>query len=103
MDGAGGKGLYLLNLSVLGGLAALAVSQVPQPWRGIVVLWLVFALTGGVFLMRLVRHHYEYKKQQWATPRRERTRKRAPRRRSRASEALAVVKTDGRGAGRKVL
>lgn len=103
LGGAGAKGLFFLNLSVLGGLATLAMSQVPQPWRGIVVLWLVFALTGGVFVLRLVRHHYEYKEQQLTATKKAHSRARTSRRQPRTSGALKVVQTDRRGVGRKVL
>jgi hypothetical protein len=56
------KGLFLMNLSVVGVILALGVYQVPQPWRGILVAWLLFLASAGVFVLRLLRHHYQYRK-----------------------------------------
>lgn len=56
------KGLFLMNLSIVGAILALAVYQVPQPWRGILVAWLLFLTPAGMFALRLLRHHYECKK-----------------------------------------
>ena len=60
MEHRGAKGLFLLSLAVVGGVLAYLLSQVPQPWRGILVAWLLLVLTIGALVLRLVRHHYEY-------------------------------------------
>ncbi|MFP3895239.1 MAG: hypothetical protein ACLFV5_00155 [Anaerolineales bacterium] len=56
------KGLFLMNLSIVGIVLALAIYQVPQPWRGILVAWLLFLAPAGTFALRLLRHHYQYRK-----------------------------------------
>lgn len=56
------KGLFLMNLSIVGAILALAVYQVPQPWRGILVGWLLFLTPAAMFVLRLLRHHYQCRK-----------------------------------------
>lgn len=59
-----GRGLFAAMALTAGVLLALAVFQVPQPWRAILVAWLLVCATLGTLVVRLVRHHYEYKAQQ---------------------------------------
>lgn len=52
-----GKGLYLLLVAVLAVAVSWAVWQVPQPWRGVLVLWIFGAATvGGLAALVLGRH-----------------------------------------------
>ena len=55
------RGLFLLTLSVIGVVLAVAMYQVPQPWRGILIGWLLFFLSGGYFILRLLKHYFDYK------------------------------------------
>lgn len=96
------KGIFFFNLSLLGGVLVVGVYQVPQPWRGIVVVWLVFALTVGAFVLRLLRHHYEYKALQLSKgtpnpPARSKRRRRKPK-----PQGLQIVLSE-RAGGRQVL
>ena len=56
-----GKAIFMLVLLCVGVLVALAVYQVPQPWRGVLVGWLFLSVTLGTLVLRLIKHHYEYK------------------------------------------
>jgi fatty acid desaturase len=56
-----GRAFFFVLALAAGVLLALAVFQVPQPWRAILVAWLLICATLGVLVVRLVRHHYEYK------------------------------------------
>ncbi len=67
MGQGGGKGVFLLALVILAAVLVLTVYQVPQPWRGILVGWLVFVATAGVFALRLLGHYYQYKSLQLTT------------------------------------
>jgi hypothetical protein len=42
-------------------MLALIVYQVPQPWRGILIGWLLFFFTVGLIAMRVVRAVMDYK------------------------------------------
>ncbi|MFO7918692.1 MAG: hypothetical protein R6V13_11480 [Anaerolineae bacterium] len=56
------KGLFLMNLCIVSIVLALAIYQVPQPWRGILVAWLLVLAPAGAFVLRLLGHHYQYRK-----------------------------------------
>ncbi len=98
------KGLFLMNLSVVGIIVALAVYQVPQPWRGILVAWLLFLAPAGTFVLRLLRHHYQCRKLKMEqdqkglcrTPRRELRKKHS----LDANDKLKVIHAEGGGRGR---
>ncbi|MBC7234364.1 MAG: hypothetical protein H5T69_00870 [Chloroflexi bacterium] len=61
MSSSAAKGIFFINLSILGAVIVLAVYQVPQPWRGYLVAWLLFMATVGAFVLRIICHHYAYK------------------------------------------
>ncbi len=61
MQQGSGRGLFFVMALVAGVLLAVAVFQVPQPWRAILVAWILICVTLGALVVRLVRHHYEYK------------------------------------------
>ncbi len=64
MQSNNGRTWFLLGALLLGILLALTVFQVPQPWRAILVAWLMLSTTLGSLAVRLVRYHYEFKAQQ---------------------------------------
>jgi hypothetical protein len=98
-----GKVLFLLNLTVLGIVVALAAHQVPQPWRGILVGWLFVALTLGSLVVKALKHYFEHQAARPSQP--VATRHPAPRRshRHRQFEGLEVVYSDHGGSGRHVI
>ena len=61
------RGIFLALLALAAGFLVLAVYQVPQPWRGVLVAWLLFSGTGGLLILRIVRHYYAYKTLQLTT------------------------------------
>jgi len=63
---ASGRGLFLWVLTVGAGVLAVGVYQVPQPWRGWLIGWLLFMFTLGVLILRFLRHYYQYKMAQLA-------------------------------------
>ena len=58
---ATGRGLFLWALTIGAGVLAVGVYQVPQPWRGWLIGWLLFMFTLGVLILRFLRHYYQYK------------------------------------------
>jgi uncharacterized membrane protein len=58
---ASGRGLFLWAVTVGAGILAVGVYQVPQPWRGWLIGWLLFMFTLGILVLRFVRHYYQYK------------------------------------------
>ncbi|MEA3408415.1 MAG: hypothetical protein U9R48_10125 [Chloroflexota bacterium] len=93
------KGLFLMNLGIVGILLALAVYQVPQPWRGILVAWLLFLASAGTFVLRLLAHHYQYRKLKLEREKKARqgTHKRREQRRLNINRELNVVHSSGGG------
>ncbi len=61
MEGSGAKRFFLASLAVVAVILAVGVYQVPQPWRGLLVGWLLLFITLGSLVMRLARHYFEYK------------------------------------------
>jgi hypothetical protein len=107
VSGSSGKGIFLVSLTIVGVIIVLGVYQVPQPWRGLLVAWLLFMGTGGVFVLRVVRHLLAYKSlliEHSATQGRYAQGRRRDRSRSRPrKESLRVVRTDTMGTGRYVV
>lgn len=102
-SGSTGKVFFLFSLAVLGSILAFGVSQVPQPWRGILVAWLLFLVTVGALALRILKHHYAYKALQLTT-RQPLPRARTPRRRTDASSpSLKIIRSDSLGSGRSVI
>jgi len=102
------KGLFLMNLTVMGVVLALAIYQVPQPWRGILVGWLLFLVSAGVFALQFAKHHYAYKSLKLTTEKvTNHQSKRPPRRKQRkqpkTEKGLKVILSDSAGSGRYVI
>jgi len=99
------KGTFLMMLAVIGVILTLGIYQVPQPWRGLLVGWLLFMASAGTFILRLVRHHYQYKSLQLTT---RRTVEKPPVKRARKLEparldSLKVVMSESGGGGRRTI
>ena len=100
------KGLFLMNLSVVGVILALGVYQVPQPWRGILVAWLLFLASAGVFILRLLRHHYQYRKmrlEQEGKSIRGKPKRKERKGSFRVDGGLKIVHSDGTSGGRHTI
>lgn len=95
------RGIFLALLALAAGFLVVAVYQVPQPWRGALVAWLLFSSTGGLLILRIVRHYYAYKTLQLTTKQPPRP---APQRSRKAQtpslDNLRVVLSDSAGSGR---
>jgi hypothetical protein len=104
-----GKGIFLFGLAIVGAIIVLGVYQVPQPWRGVLVVWLLFMGTGGIFILRVIRHLVAYKslKLEQATAqgrwRTTRSRRRSVFQSRPRQESLRIVHTRAAGAGRHVV
>jgi hypothetical protein len=61
VNGSAAKGLFLAGLAIVATALVLIIYQVPQPWRGILVGWVLFLATGGWFILRFAKHLFEYK------------------------------------------
>ena len=86
------KTIFFLNLSILGGILAFAIYQVPQPWRGALVVFLLLSVSVGWLVTGLVRHYYRYKTETAKRPRRP---KPEPKNRK---PSIRVVRTHSKGA-----
>lgn len=104
MFGSSAASMFLLSLSVVAIAAAFAIHQVPQPWRGVLVGWLLFLSTVGALALRVVRHHYEFRalKQQRENPAPKRVGSRS-RRSRRQFHALKVERPTSRAGRRTVV
>lgn len=103
MSNSLGKALFLVNLTMLGVIGALAAHQVPQPWRGILVAGLFVTVTFGSLLVKALKHYLEYRA---ACPVQSTAlRPKAPKRsdRHRQFEGLQVVYSNSGGGGRRVI
>lgn len=99
MDGSGAKRFFLASLAVVAVILAVGVYQVPQPWRGLLVSWLLLFITLGSLVMRLIRHYFEYKALQLTSRGAHVPRPApAPRREAHSKHKLDVITTpSGRG------
>jgi len=100
------KGAFMTALAIVAAVLVLAVYQVPQPWRGALVGWLLFMATGGFLVLRLAKHFCDYKALQLNA--RQSPRPAAPPRRGRRSstpriDSLKVVLSDNVGSGRRII
>ena len=103
MDSSRAKGLFFVNLSVLGAVFALGIYQIPQPWRGALVAWLLVITSVGVFALKLAKHHYQYKSDLLKAGRAARTRTSRRARRSvrlGSRNDLSIVRSGQGGRGR---
>ncbi len=105
MAQSGGRGVFLFGLAVFAAVLVLAVYQVPQPWRGILVGWLLFMATAGILILRLVSHYYQYKSLQLSKQRSTDTVATRPNRKPRRTDAdaLKVVYSNAAGNGRRII
>lgn len=103
MANSAAKLLFLLNVALLGAIAAMAAHQVPQPWRGILVGWLFVALTLGSVFLRALRHYLQYRATRPSQPPAVRSAARRGGVGERQFEGLKVVYSPGGGAGRRVI
>ncbi len=99
------KGAFMTALAIVAVVLVLAIYQVPQPWRGILVGWVLFLATAGLFILRLAKHVCEYKALQLHA--RQASHSTPPRRSRRLSnsriDSLKVVLSDTVGSGRRVI
>jgi hypothetical protein len=99
------KTLFFICLTLISVLLAVGLYQVPQPWRGILVGWLLFALTVGTMILRLARHYFAFKSLQLTTRgpgQAGRTKHEQPTRKHQY-EGLRVVMSTSGGGGRRVV
>lgn len=99
------KGTFLTMLAVVGVILVLGIYQVPQPWRGLLVGWLLFVASAGTFILRLARHHYQYKSLQLTTrrPTEKPVIKRARKLEPARLDSLKVVMSESGGGGRRTI
>jgi len=100
------KGAFMTALAIVAVVLVLAIYQVPQPWRGILVGWVLFLATAGLFILRLAKHFCDYKALQLNA--RQLPRRNSPPRRSRRPDnpkidSLKVVLSDTAGSGRRTI
>lgn len=100
------KGAFMTALAIVATVLVLAIYQVPQPWRGILVGWVLFLATAGLFILRLAKHLYDYKALQLNArqlPRRESPSRQHRRPTNTKVDSLKVVFSDTVGSGRRVI
>lgn len=93
------KTLFFVSLAFFGTVVALAVHQVAQPWRGVLVAWLLASVGLGNLLLRALKHYLAYRAN---TPPEAR---RAPKQYApyRGFEGLRVTYSDAAGKGRYII
>ena len=98
------KGIFFINLSIVGLVLSFAIYQVPQPWRGILVAWLLILASLGTFILRLIGHYYEYKALQLTTKKNNQPAKQAPKRKApRRATKLRVIQPKPSRGGRHII
>lgn len=100
------KGAFMTALAIVAVVLVLAIYQVPQPWRGLLVGWVLFLATAGLFILRLAKHLFDYKALQLNA--RQTPRYHIPPRQNRQPTktkvgSLKVVFSDTVGSGRKII
>lgn len=96
--------LFFFAMLALGGvILAVALHQVPQPWRGVLVVWLALAATLGVLAVKVLKHYFAYKAAQASAPQRKPPRPSPEPTRHREFEGLRVVYSDTAGNGRHTI
>ena len=101
-QGASPKSIFLVGMLGLGTMLALAVYQVPQPWRGYLVAWLLFLVTFGALLVKVLKHHYAYKSLQLTTRQPLERQKKRPHS-GPGTLRLKVINSSSVGSGRTVI
>ncbi|MBC7256294.1 MAG: hypothetical protein H5T70_08255 [Chloroflexi bacterium] len=93
------KGAFFVALTLLGAVVALAIHQVGQPWRGVLVAWLLASVGLGNLIVRALKHYLDYRA---SAPREAH---RAPKRYTpyRGFEGLRVTYSDAAGKGRHII
>lgn len=61
------RGAFLTILGLLATVLVLAVREIPQPWRGVIVGWLLLMGSLGLLVLRFVTHYLRYKSLQLTT------------------------------------
>ena len=95
----------LAGAVVVAALVMLALFQVPQPWRGFLIGWVILLGSLGILVLHFVKHYFEYKAVKLKTkpspqkPAREA--RRSPR--ARARDDLRVILSDTAGTGRHTI
>ena len=64
MSRVAGRTLFLVLVGLFATVVVLGVREVPQPLRGYLVGWLLFAGSLGAFVLRFLRHYFRYKTEQ---------------------------------------
>ena len=102
MDRNLARGLFLVGIVIMASLLVLMLYQVPQPWRGILICWLLFLSTGGAFILRILRHYAQIRATRASRPTAEPpVRQPTPSKGRPAMSSLRVITSDAvRGEGR---
>lgn len=103
MNSSIAKKAFLSMSAVLALMAVLIIYQVPQPWRGALVGWLLFMASLGVFVLRLLRHYLEYKSLQLKSSNRRLEPSRPTRKPAAHIDGLKVIMSNSGGAGRRTI
>jgi hypothetical protein len=94
---------FLMLTAAIGVVLVLAVAQVPQPWRGVLVAWLIFGGSVGYLATRLARHYHAYvAPPPTRQPRRTRAR-RLPEETPRRAESLKIIVSNIAANGRRTI
>jgi hypothetical protein len=90
------SGLYRLAVTVVAVVGCVGLMQVPQPWRGMLVLWLCGTGAVGALVFLALRQHHDFKAMQWQQGIRPATsRRRAARQLVARPNGLRVITSQG--------
>lgn len=93
------KGFFFAALGLFGTAIALAVAQVAQPWRGVLVAWLLASVALGNILLRALKHYLAHRTNAPRETNRP-TKRVVP---CRGFEGLRVTYSDTAGKGRYII
>lgn len=61
------KGLLLVVLAILAIVLVGLLYLLPSPWRLFLAIWILVVVPVGLFALRLIQHHYDYKRAELTT------------------------------------
>ncbi|HHX42470.1 MAG TPA: hypothetical protein GX714_00565 [Chloroflexi bacterium] len=97
------RNTFFLLVVAIGAVVVLAIAQVPQPWRGVLVAWLIVGGSVGYVAVRLVQSYHVYRTMTTPVQRRPPTGHARPRARTRRTESLQVVISQAGANGRRTI
>jgi hypothetical protein len=100
---ARGRGVFLIGVSILSVTLAVGIWQVPQPWRGYLIGWLLFAFPIFLLVLRFMSHYYRMREIEMMTGKKQDVAYTIQREPKRVGDSVKVIEMNTRKGGRQRL